>query len=155
MTKSNIEKCHEMAVNNINKQLQSFTEMHESYKDEGWADFHAFVNRVMEWRMSDDWRATSLYQFLGEVVDMDEVCFLGSFRSFAVNALLDDSDFCIRYDSNNLPVVDWGYDSGSQEVSLLMEAMDAIEAHQKSREEKIVQYRKLMQVLSGRIRQEI
>ena len=139
-----------MAIDNINKQLRSFTEMNERYKDEGFADFRAFVNRVMDWRMSDNWRETSLHGFLGKVVDMDEVLFLGSFRSFAINALLDDSTFCIKYDSNNLPVVDWGYDSGSQEVSLLMEAMDAIEAHQKSREEKFVQYRKLMERFSGR-----
>ena len=109
-------------------------------------NIYAFIERVLSWH-PDKSKHVELWVFLNNVVDLNDLNFIGSFRSFVANGLLDDSMWSIRWskpnqDSNNPdvlfiesstndilaePEVVWDQINGGQNVNLLMEAMDHIE----------------------------
>lgn len=124
-----------------------------------------FCNRVLSWRV-DKARSQWLWELFHEAIDMSNIGFMDSFDAFVVNALLDDAAFRIEWRKNvvdelgNLewlpggniktilvdksdpgaqPVVLYDND-GTQNVSLLMEAMDHKEWEN---EQRILSERKL------------
>jgi hypothetical protein len=138
-------------------------------------DIGSFMNRVLEWRNEPKNGKQHLWEMFHEAIDMSPMGFMGSFRSFVVNALLDDAAFRIEWrknfvdenhnlvwlpggncktvltekdDPNAEPVVVLDND-GTQKVSLLMEAMDHKEWEVKQREEREKRVRQLFDKIRG------
>lgn len=121
-----------------------------------------FMLRVLSWKtdtVNDG--PQKLWELFNEVIDMSDAVFMDSFHGFVVNCLLDDDAFIVEWrkpllngrslvwdtktgrhmmvltdknDSRAKPVVVRNSD-GSQQVALLMEAMDYKDLEVKRREE--------------------
>ena len=129
--------------------------------------------RVLEWRNDPKNGKQHLWEMFQEVIDMSPMGFMGDFYSFVINGLLDDAAFRIEWRKNyvdenhNLvclpggmcktvltdkddpdaePVVVWDND-GTQNVKLLMEAMDHKEWEVKRREEQEKKIREMFSKL--------
>lgn len=128
----------------------------------------AFVSRFLEW-YGDKTMSSYLWELFNEVVDLDNLTVLGSLHSFVVNNILDDGAFrvdwrktvtnngSVCWDSNGnpktvlvdknhpdaVPVVVYDND-GTQDVKLLMEAMDHKMREIKQREEMSAKLQALM-----------
>ena len=113
-------------------------------------DVGRFMERALEWRTEASKRQL-LWELLHEVIDMSDMGFMGSFTSFVANDLIDDGAFRVEWrkafldenkrlvwlsggdfktvltnkdDPKAQPVVVYDVDEGTQDVCLLMEAMD-------------------------------
>ena len=116
-----------------------------SWCKENRPNIYAFIERVLSWH-PDKSKHVDLWVLLNNVVDLNDLNFIGSFSSFVSNGLLDNSTWSIRWSRENQdpdtdalfipsspndilaePEVIWDPMNGSQNVDLLMEAMDHIE----------------------------
>jgi hypothetical protein len=149
--KKNINEEFVKAKREIETDCDEMLKLIDDIKSGGHDEIREFVEQVFEWRKDgekDQW----LWEIFREVVDFNQKEFLSSFRSFVGNFLLDDSYFRIEWrrafissegflewlpDGNYrteivdksadraFPIVIPDYsDSGSQNVSLIKEAMD-------------------------------
>lgn len=109
-----------------------------------------FMERALEWRTEASKRQL-LWELFHEVIDMSDLGFIGSFVSFVSHELLDDGAFRVEWrkafldEKHNLvwlpggdfktvltdkddpkaePVIVLDFNEGTQNVALLMEAMD-------------------------------
>lgn len=113
-------------------------------------DIGRFMERALEWRTEASKRQL-LWELFHEVIDMSDMGFMGSFFGFIENALLDDAAFRVEWrkafldenkrlvwlsggdfktvltdkdDPKAEPVIVLDCHKGTQNVALLMEAMD-------------------------------
>jgi hypothetical protein len=129
-------------------------------KEEENTEIGIFIRRVLSW-YEDKEKKQLLWETFHEVFDLNPLLFFGTFHSFVVNCLLDDSAFRVEHrkpltegysliwnadgsfkttlsDENDFratPVVVRDND-GSQNVELLMKAMDKAELRDVQRKEK-------------------
>lgn len=147
MNEKIISDISDKAIANIVKSKDALVHLINEHDD----DIGKFIERVLVW-YSDSKKKQLLWNVFHNVFDLNPVLFFDTFCSFVVNALLDDSAFRIEHrkiftDTNNDIVWENGgyktclsskedlkaepivyYDNdGSQNVSLLMEAMDKAE----------------------------
>jgi hypothetical protein len=147
MKKTNIDNLFNAAVADLTNDRDRLNEL---VKSQAGTEVGAFVIRALEW-YADQEKHQLLWELLNEAVDMSKLGFMGSFRSFVGNCLLDDSSFriewrklvqkggdlewdyktgsfktevCNKEDPDARPTVLYAGDDGSQKVALLMEAMD-------------------------------
>ena len=150
---SYLETLRQAAINNIEWQHGRLKSLIEQYpKGTGIGDF---IIRVFEWR-ADKEKQQYLWSMFNECFTLSQTDFMGSFHSFVVNALLDDTYFLIEYrkpyfdENHNLvwlpnnkiktycvPKEEIGADpvvvltgDGLHDVKFLMEAMDYKEKRQ-------------------------
>jgi hypothetical protein len=122
-----------------------------------------FVNRALDWRIN---KPQEFYELFCQVIDTSPEGFMGSFRMWVVNALLDDDSFEIKWfrsemnretrtfqtvsadpsdsDFSIYPLVVQGGDTGRQDPKLLMVAMDRIEENKRNREQYYKRFEMLM-----------
>lgn len=144
----------------LNKLTADRERLNSLLEEEKGTDVGKFMERALEWRTEAPKRQL-LWELFHEVIDMTDMGFMGSFIGFVVNNLLDDAAFRIEWrkpyldDNHNLvwlpngefktvltdkddpkaePVVVSDND-GTQNVALLMEAMDHKEWEVKQRQE--------------------
>jgi hypothetical protein len=130
-------------------------------EEEKGTELGKFMERALLWRTEAS-KKQHLWELFHEVIDMSDMNFMGSFISFVSNCLLDDSFFKVEWrkpfldenrrlvwlpggefktvltskdDPRAEPVIVWDNDNGTQDVSLLMEAMDHKEWEEKQRQE--------------------
>lgn len=143
----------------LNKLTADRERLDNLLEEQNGTDVGKFMQRVLEWRTEP--KRQLLWELFHEVIDMTDMGFMGSFVGFVANNLLDDDAFRIEWrkpyldDKHNLvwlpngefktvltdkddpkaePVVVSDND-GTQNVSLLMEAMDHKEWEVKQRQE--------------------
>lgn len=134
----------------LNKLTADRDALNELLAEESGTDLGRFMERALEWRTEASKRQL-LWELFHEVIDMSDLGFIGSFVSFVSNALLDDAAFRVEWrkafldEKHNLvwlpggdfktvltdkddpsaqPVIVLDYNEGTQNVALLMEAMD-------------------------------
>jgi hypothetical protein len=139
-------------------------------------DVKAFIIRVLQWRKDRKNGRQWLWELFHEAINVSDLNFLSSFNSFVVNSLLDDSAFRIEWRKNfvdenhNLvwlpgggcktvlttkddpraePVVVVDHNDGTQNVALLMEAMDHKEWEHRQRIEEEQEPQRLLSKLKG------
>jgi len=127
-------------------------------------DVKAFIARVFQWRRDKNGRQW-LWELFHEAMDMSPLGFMDSFESFVANSLLDDSAFRIEWrknfhggvcktvlttkdDPKAAPVVVLDND-GTQQVALLMEAMDHKEWEHRQRIEQEEEVERLLSAIKG------
>lgn len=141
-----------MALNQLNADREGLNNLLE---EERGTEVGKFMERALLWRTEAS-KKQHLWELFHEVIDMSDMSFMGSFISFVANGLLDDSSFRVEWrktildenrrlfktvlttkdDPRAAPVILWGNDDdGTQDVSLLMEAMDHKEWEEKQRQE--------------------
>jgi len=120
-------------------------------------DVKAFIDRVFEWRRDRKNGCQWLWELFHEAMDMSPLGFMDSFKSFVANSLLDDSAFRIEWrktllttkdDPKAEPVVVLDND-GTQQVALLMEAMDHKEWEHRQRMEQEEELQRLFTKIKG------
>ena len=138
-------------------------------------DVKAFIDRVFQWRRDRKNGCQWLWELFHEAMDMSPLGFMDSFKSFVANSLLDDSAFRIEWRKNFVdenhdlvwlpggvcktvlttkddpkaePVVVLDND-GTQQVALLMEAMDHKEWEHRQRIEQEEELRRLFSKIKG------
>lgn len=143
-----LQTIYNNAITNLNNQRIRLDSLIEENKN---SDVGNFIERVLNW-YHDKNKKQLLWEIFHNVFDLNPILFMETFASFFTNCLLDDSAFRVEYrklfvdEKNNLvwekdghktvlstkddpkaePVVFWDND-GSQNVALLMEAMDKAE----------------------------
>lgn len=148
-----IDSIYNLAISDISKQKANLELAIADVKD---PNINAFIARVLSWYFDKN-KKQLLWETFNKVFDLNPILFMGSFRSFIDNELLDDSAFRVEYrvyfkdeyklvweddglkthlstkeDVNSFPVVIRDND-GTQDVLLLMEAMDKAEFLQEQR----------------------
>ena len=141
------------ALNKLTADRERLNSLLEKQKG---TDVGRFMERALEWRTEASKRQL-LWELFHEVIDMSDMGFMGSFNGFVGNALLDDDAFRVEWrkvflDENNSggdfktvltdkddpkaePVVVLDCNDGTQNVTLLMEAMDHKEREVSQRQE--------------------
>lgn len=139
-------------------------------------DVKAFIARVFQWRRDRKNGSQWLWELFHEAISMSPIGFMDSFGSFVSNSLLDDSAFRIEWRKNfvdenhNLvwlpggvcktvlttkddpraePVVVVDHNDGTQNVALLMEAMDHKEWEHRQRIEQEEELQRLFTKIKG------
>jgi len=139
-------------------------------------DVKAFIIRVLQWRKDRKNGRQWLWELFHEAIDVSDLNFLSSFHGFVVNSLLDDSAFRIEWRKNFVdenhklvwlpggvcktvlttkddpraePVVVVDHDDGTQNVALLMEAMDHKEWEHRQRIEQEEELQRLLSKIKG------
>ena len=147
---NNADNFLQCAVDQLRVDHEKFTKL--VAKVQG-TDVGEFVNRALDWKVNKPHR---FYELFHEVIACDNMNFMGSFRSWVANYLLDDSSFKVIWIKNQMnketgridqissdpsdpdfcvaPVVVEGYDDGCQDPAILMAAMDRIERNCEARE---------------------
>lgn len=134
----------------LNKLTADRERLNSLLEEQKGTDIGRFMERALEWR-TDASKRQLLWELFHEVIDMSDLGFIGSFESFVSNALLDDAAFRVEWrkafldEKHNLvwlsggdfktvltdkddpraePVIVLDFNEGTQNVALLMEAMD-------------------------------
>ena len=168
----NTDILFEAALGKLTKDREG---LNSRLEEQAGTEIGIFMNRALKWRI-DSSKSHLLSELFNEAVDMSELGFMGSFCSFVGNCLLDDSAIWIEWrknfvdenhdlvwdhsrggwktvltdknDSRAQPVVVIDND-GTQDVSLLMEAMDHKEWEVKQREEMEAKKNELLKKIRG------
>lgn len=154
----NIEAEFARAAANLNQTREAWVWFMARDNAEMPEDVRAFVLRVFAYR-ADSERGHWLWEVFHEVLDMSDLMFLDSFLEFVGHDLLDDGAFRIEWrkfgkelttkdDPNAEPVVVRDYDEGTQDVALLMEALD----HKQLEHDRRVRADARLNVLLARLR---
>lgn len=143
---TNIDTLFSFALNKLTADRERLNTLLEKQKG---TDIGRFMERALEWR-TDASKMQLLWELFHEVIDMSDLGFIGSFVSFVSHELLDDGAFRVEWrkafldenkrlvwlggdfktvltdkdDPKAKPVVVYDVDEGTQDVCLLMEAMD-------------------------------
>jgi hypothetical protein len=143
---TNIDTLFSFALNKLTADRERLNSLLEKQKG---TDIGRFMERALEWRTEAS-KMQLLWELFHEVIDMSDLGFIGSFVKFVVNDLLDDGAFRVEWrkafldenkrlvwlggdfktvltdkdDPKAEPVVVYDVDEGTQDVCLLMEAMD-------------------------------
>jgi hypothetical protein len=134
----------------LNKLTANRERLNSLLEEQKGTDIGRFMERALEWRTEASKRQL-LWELFHEVIDMSDMGFMGSFIGFVVNALLDDAAFRVEWrkafldenkrlvwlsggdfktvltdkdDPKAEPVIVLDCHEGTQDVPLLMEAMD-------------------------------
>jgi hypothetical protein len=152
---STIDLIYDAAIADISKQKNRLEQLISELETEN-PEIYSFAKRVLSWYF-DKSKRQLLWETFNKVIDLNPLLFMGSFRGFIENELLDDSAFRVEYrvpfkngydlvweddglkthlstkeDINSFPIVIRDND-GVQDVALLMEAMDKAEFLQEQR----------------------
>lgn len=143
-----INLIYDQALVKLNNQKANMQELLENHQED---DIGKFINKVLTWYFDKN-KKHMLWEIFHNVFDLSPLLFMETFCSFVVNSLLDDSAFRIEYRKLSLnkdfnliwqngefktdlsseedldanPIVYWDND-GSQDVNLLLKAMDHAE----------------------------
>lgn len=134
-----------------NKIINHFEASYESFLDylreEDNPKIIEFVEKYIDWYVKNGVMA---YRMFSKVIDQDPNYIWGNLWSFCINYFNDDSLFSINWytnkridgeikkvpadkeDIHSFPVVEWDDDNGSQDVNLILDAMEQYEKNEKN-----------------------
>lgn len=146
------QSLQDSIISKINKDHEEFLLFVDRVEDPRIIEF---LERYITWKQ-DPRKSMMIYTMFGKVISEFDICIFANLHSFAANCFLDDSYWTVKWyknkfadkqfdgviqvpcDKDNMfafPVVEWDADNGTQDPTVILEAMDQYVKNEAARSE--------------------